>query len=141
MSKHLLLIDDEDWFVEPILDRLSFEGIQCRYCRTGFAGLKEFRAHPNRYGIVILDMKLSMGERPRDVDVADLDGYRVAGIYLLEKIRSLAPDLPVIGYTVLDDQSIREAIGRLGGIHLAKAADEDELYRLIHHHLRKTDDV
>lgn len=138
MKKKVLLIDDEDWFVEPIQDRLEHEGIACTYCRTGSAGLTEFRRHRDQYAVVVLDIRLTMSKPPDDEDATEWEAKRSeGGVFLLEKLRAADPDIPVICYTVLDDVNIVQRIRDRGGTHLAKAADEVELYRIIHNCLKE----
>ena len=41
-NKTVLIIDDEDWFFEPTLEKFEYEGITYDFCRTGFDGLQKF---------------------------------------------------------------------------------------------------
>ena len=129
MSQKLLIIDDERWFFEPLLDRLDYEGIDYEYCFTGFDGLNKLKA--NDYKAVILDMKLTLGDELLDVSVK----YDVPGIYVLEEIRKHSPDLSVICYTVLSDNEVSKKIENLKATYIRKGVNEDELFREIYKHI------
>jgi DNA-binding response OmpR family regulator len=120
MNKDVLIIDDEAWFVEPFLDRLDFEKISFDYCLNGGDGLKRFQE--NAYILVVLDMQLSLGDEHRDIDE-----YDVPGLYILEKIKSQKPDLPVLCFTVLTDGEIVSKIEELGGKHIPKGTGDKSL--------------
>lgn len=118
-NKTVLIIDDEDWFFEPILEKLEFEAISYDICRTGYAGLQKLES--NDYRVILLDMKVSLGE-----ELKHIVGYVPApGIYVLEKIKKKRPNLPVICYTVLSDDEVVDKIIELGGKHIAKGSIKD----------------
>ncbi|MCP4154049.1 MAG: response regulator [bacterium] len=119
MSKSVLFIDDEEWFLEPTMERLEHGGITFDYCRTGFDGLKKIET--GDYKVVILDMKVSLGEELKRVV-----GYEYAkGIYILQQIKKTKTQLPVLCYTVLKDKEILSEIEEAGGSHITKGGEED----------------
>lgn len=118
MQKKILIIDDEAWFVEPILDRLEHMQIECDYCSTGFAGLEKVKS--NRYDLIVLDMMLALGKRPSWLTNIELN-VKPNGLLVLEIAQKLAPSTPVIVFTVLDDPVIRQRIKDRGGIYLEKS--------------------
>jgi DNA-binding response OmpR family regulator len=120
MSKDVLIIDDEPWFFAPFLERLEYEGITYDCCKTGTDGLNKLMV--TGYGAVVLDMKVSLGE-----DFSHIVGYEVPGIYILERIKETKPVLPVICYTVLSGQEIKDQILALGAKFVVKGGDEDAL--------------
>lgn len=118
-NKTVLIIDDEDWFFEPVLEKFEYEGITYDFCRTGYKGLQKLEA--NDYGIVLLDMKVSLGE-----ELKHIVGYEPApGIYILEQIKKKKPGLSVICYTVLSDDEVVGKILELDGKHIAKGSIKD----------------
>lgn len=119
MSKTVLIIDDEDWFLEPILERMDSEGITYDYCGTGYEGLSKISSED--YKVVVLDMKVSLGKELKDVIAHE----PAAGIYVVEEIKKKKSELPVICYTVLSDEEVVSKIKELGGKHLAKGSMED----------------
>jgi tetratricopeptide (TPR) repeat protein len=120
MNKDVLIIDDEPWFFDPFLDRLDFEKISYGYCKNGSEGLKKLQT--NIYKLVVLDMKVSLGD-----EYQDIQGYDPPGLYLLEKIKMNKPYLPVICYTVLTDGEIVSKIEGLGGKHIPKGTGDENL--------------
>ncbi|MCU0288135.1 MAG: response regulator [Acidobacteria bacterium] len=118
-NKTILIIDDEEWYYEPILERLEYEGITYNFCRTGYAGLQKLEI--KAYKVILLDMKVSLGE-----ELKHIIGYGPApGIYILEKIKERNKNMPVICYTVLTDDEVVAKIVDLGGKHLAKGSLKD----------------
>jgi tetratricopeptide (TPR) repeat protein len=132
MNKDILIIDDEQWFFEPFLDRLDFEKISHDYCDNGSEGLKKLQT--NAYKLVVLDMKVSLGDEYRDM--AD---YDVPGLYLLEKIKMQMPYLPVLCYTVLTDGEIVSKIEGFGGKHIPKGTGDISLIKDIKTLIESTD--
>jgi DNA-binding NtrC family response regulator len=130
MNKDVLIIDDEPWFFEPFLDILDCEKISFDYCHNGSEGLKKFQE--NAYKLVVLDMRVSLGDEHRDIAE-----YDVHGLYLLEKIKMQMPYLPVLCYTVLTDDDIVSKIEELGGKYIPKGPGDksiiDEIKRLTSH--------
>lgn len=120
MNKDVLIIDDEPWFFEPFLDRLDFEKISYDYCKNGSEGLKKLQT--NIYKLVVLDMKVSLGQEDQEIQ-----GDDPPGLYLLEKIKMDKPYLPVLCYTVLTDGEVVNKIERLGGKHIPKGTGDESL--------------
>ena len=132
MNKKVLIIDDEDWFIEPILDRLAFEEIVYNYFKTGFEGLMEFKSNSSEYSVIILDMKLTLGDYPDGIESPEID-TDCSGLYILKELREINSQIPILCYTVLHDQKIKNEITNLGGTHIVKAGrNEDELFDEIH---------
>jgi len=126
-EKKVLIIDDEKWFFEPILDRLTYEKIGFDFCISGSQGLEYLKA--NKYRVVILDIKVTLGR-----NLQHLLGKDASGISILEEIRKIEHRIPVICFTVLNDEEIRDKILKLGGKHILKATDDDELINTIKKH-------
>ncbi len=124
MPKDVLIIDDEEWFFEPILERLDHEGISYDYCRAGNEGLNAFKE--NDYRAIVLDMKIPLGYEDKSIDK-----YEAVGIFVLEEIRKINEILPVICFTVLSDEIIKNKVSELGGEYIFKAANEHELINRI----------
>ncbi|MDQ1355177.1 MAG: two-component system, NtrC family, nitrogen regulation response regulator NtrX [Acidobacteriota bacterium] len=116
-GKDLLIIDDEEFFFQPILERLDSEKLSYDYCKTGLDGLE--RLAKTDYHAVILDIRLPLGDK-----LDHVSGYEEkGGLYILEEIRKKKPGLPVICYTVYKDREVVEKINQAGAIHIEKGGD------------------
>ena len=126
MSKQILIIDDEDWYMEPILDRLDFLEISYEYVETIAEGLEMLEA--NTYKLIIMDMKLPFG---KDFGVA-AENYIAPGLFLLDEVRKRNKDIPVISYTALKDPNINAKLKNNNAYHIPKALEHpDTLFRKI----------
>jgi DNA-binding NtrC family response regulator len=124
MVKDVLIVDDEEWFVEPILDRLDFENISYDFCTNGSEAMKLLQS--TGYKSVILDIKVSLGD-----DYQDTVGSDFPGIFLLGEMKKKNPGLPVLCYTMLTDHEVVTKIRQLGGIHIAKGSGDQSLFEEI----------
>lgn len=124
-GKDLLIIDDEEFYFEPILERLEFEKLSFDYCKTGSDGFALLET--TDYKAVILDIRVHLGDK-----LAHVSGYETTGgLYIMEKIREQKPDLPVICYTVYKDKEVVEKITHAGAIHIEKGGDLSNLIQTI----------
>lgn len=74
----ILLVDDEEEFVETLSERLSLRGIACRVALDGEAGLR------------------AVAERAPDVVVLDMYMPGLKGLEVLERIKARHPGVEVI---------------------------------------------
>jgi CheY-like chemotaxis protein len=84
--EHLLLVDDVDMLRETLGHALQQRGMQVEGAANGAVGLEMFRADPDRYTAIVLDVTMPV-----------MDGKET-----LARIRRTHPDVPVIlvsGYT------------------------------------------
>jgi len=72
---HILLVEDEITFANPVITRLEIEGLTCHHVTTGEKALEYFFENPEKIDLVLLDLKLGPG----------IDGFEV-----LKKIRNQA---------------------------------------------------
>ncbi len=113
-NKSVLIIDDEEWFYEGIMERMAAQGITYDFARTGQEGLKKWEN--NNYKVIALDMKLSLGDELS----RSSGGGAIPGLIILKQIKAKSPNFPVICFTVLSDEDAGKRIAKLGGIHIAK---------------------
>ena len=66
-----------------------------------------------------------------DLAVLDICMPRMSGLDALERLRSTAPELPVILFTAFDDDCLRDERGRLATACVEKSEDLTELKRTI----------
>lgn len=113
-KKCVIFIDDEPYYFNSFLDELKELEIPFDFARDGSIGMNLLEK--NTYNIVILDMKVSLGE-----NLAQYTGYTPAtGIAILERIRSRWPKLPVICHSVLNDFEIIQKINSLKAKYIPK---------------------
>jgi CheY-like chemotaxis protein len=111
MHKKILIMDDEYWSIEPAIDRIHyvFGNEITRYCPSGYEGIKLLRQEP--FLCVILDIMFPLGEE-MDSDDDSPSSIR-GGLIVLNEIRkSLELSIPVICFTVRDDDEIRQEINK-----------------------------
>ncbi len=125
MREKLLIIDDEEWYHEPIFDRLDYGGIKYDYFKNGVQGLNRFmNAKENEYAAIILDMKIPFGKELRNY----ASKFSVAGLFILEKIREINKSIPILCYTVLSNEETKNEILKFDAKHIVKTQDSmDEI--------------
>ena len=74
----VLLIDDEEELVSPLVERLSFRNIEAEYALSGYDALEKMRG--GNFHVVVLDLKMP-----------GMDGLEV-----LERLQKEHPDIPVL---------------------------------------------
>ncbi len=136
MSGKLLIIDDEEWYFEPIFERLNHENINYDFCKTGASGLNRLmNQNKTEYAAIILDMKLPIGKVVRDF----ANKFDVPGLFILQKIRELNKSIPILCYTVLSDAETKKEILKFDAKHIVKAHDSMEvIFNEIHNIFKNT---
>jgi DNA-binding response OmpR family regulator len=130
MSRKILIIDDEKWFFNPFLEHLEADNIAYDYCEDGSKGLAKLET--DDFSAVVLDMKVSLGER-----LAHMLGQDVPGILIFKEIKKIKPNIPVICWTVLSDEEIKKKVRDLGGTYISKAGSDSEFIDEIKRHLKE----
>jgi CheY-like chemotaxis protein len=118
-APRILVADDEQWFVRPLVDALEFEGYTVERSRTGSETLAIVAEASTRPNLLILDFMMDPGE----LSGGDGVGTRTGAI-VLEKIRTelnLAPKLlPAICFTILNDERLQEFAKQFGAQFFSK---------------------
>jgi len=92
------------------VEMLNIEGYAVKFVISVKEALEEFRIHKDNYGIIILDIMMPKGEfTPEETHKG-----RTTGLVLLEKLREISKDIPIIILTVLRDPSVMEKARKLG---------------------------
>ena len=89
----ILFIDDEERRVEVYVEELRFWGFEVEYIQNADKAWNYIEANYRSLELVILDLMMPHGPRFEHVDT---DGGLGTGIRLYERIRQLAPNLPII---------------------------------------------
>ena len=82
MSKHILFIDDESWSVKAYFEKLQDHDLEVDLALDGDEAIA--RMQLQRYDLVVLDIKLPLGEKI-GIDVES----RKAGEVLLRRLRAV----------------------------------------------------
>jgi len=105
-KKTVLLVDDDQWFLEPLVDALTYEGFRVLTARTVADALKILETAT--VNLVTVDIMLDPGE-PLNASVSS----RNAGVYLCEEIKRKYPRLDVFCISVVSDPETITPIRRL----------------------------
>lgn len=107
VQKTILLIDDEQGFLEPLEDALTYEGYRVLKARDASTAIEILKRE--RIDLVSVDIMLSPG--------AQLEGSvnaQEAGVYLCDLIAKEYPTLDAFCLTVVTDERTIGHIKRLG---------------------------
>lgn len=108
--KSILFIDDDYMRVSSHIEMLTVQGYNVHGVTSARQALEEFRINKDNYGVIILDIMMPKGEFTRE----ETSHGRTTGLVLLEKLREISKDIPIIVLTVLRDQSVMEKARKLG---------------------------
>jgi DNA-binding response OmpR family regulator len=100
-SKTILLIDDEQSFLEPLADALEFEGHRVLKARTAEEGLELLNRE--NVDLVTIDIMLDPGKGLQDKD------SHSAGLFLCQEVRRKYPNVNAFCISVVSEtRTIRE---------------------------------
>ena len=106
-AKTLLLIDDDQMFLEPLVDALTFEGYRVLTARTGEEGLAYLAKES--VDLVTVDIMLDPGDSLQDKVTS-----QTTGVFLCGEIRRLYPHMNVFCISVVSDPETVAPIHKLG---------------------------
>lgn len=106
-KKTILLIDDEQSFLEPLADALSTEGYRILMARTASEALDILKKE--KIDLVTIDIMLDPGETLKD----KIDSHKT-GIFLCEEISRNYPYIDAFCISVISDIKIIKKIESLG---------------------------
>jgi CheY-like chemotaxis protein len=106
-SKTVLLIDDEQSFLEPLADALVFEGYRILKARTADEALEILKRE--RVDLVTIDIMLDPGEALQD----QVDSHST-GLFLCEEITRKYPKIDAFCISVVSEMRIIRKIEALG---------------------------
>ena len=106
-SKKVLLIDDEQSFLEPLVDALEFEGHCVLKAQTADEALQLLeREHID---LVTIDIMLDPGETFKD----KVDSHKT-GLFLCKEIRSKYPNIDAFCISVVSEMRTIKEVESLG---------------------------
>jgi len=112
-NKTVLLIDDEQSFLEPLADALKYEGCRVLKARTADEAF-DFLEHEH-IDLVTIDIMLD----PRTAFGDDVESHST-GLHLCEEIRREWPNIDAFCISVVSDMQIIKKIESLGVRFLRK---------------------
>ena len=112
-QKTVLLVDDEQAFLEALEDALTFEGYRVLKARDVAAALQLLQRE--RIDLISIDIMLPAGERLE----SSVESQR-AGVYLCEQVSKQYPSLNAFCLSVVSDVSTIRKIEKLGVKFLSK---------------------
>ena len=106
-KKRVLLVDDDEWFLEPLVDALSFEGFDVQTVGSAEECLN--RLAKSAFDLVTVDIMLDPGE-----SLKDRVSTQTAGVFLCKEIKRLYPRMDVMCISVVSDPNTVRPIRDLG---------------------------
>jgi len=103
----VLLIDDDQWFLEPLVDALTHEGYRVLTARTAAIALSILDSE--KIDLVTIDIMLDPGENLSE----EVDPH-TAGIFLCREIKKKYPNLDAFCISVVSDNEMIRGIQKLG---------------------------
>jgi len=111
----VLIVDDEEEFVNPLVERLNLRGFEARGVTTGEEALRLIDG--NQFDVVLLDVKMP----------------GLGGLDVIRSIREKYPRLQVIlltGHTSVQDERTGQELGCFE--YLIKPVNIDQLVEIFH---------
>jgi DNA-binding response OmpR family regulator len=112
-AKTVLLIDDEQGYLEPLSDALTSLGVRVLIARTASAGLQVL--DKEHVDLVTVDIMMDPGP-----ELADKVDSHSAGVFVCREIRRLHPDVSVFCLSVVNDSDTIRQIRDMGVWFLRK---------------------
>ncbi len=107
MNKTILLIDDEQTFLEALVDALEFEGFRVLKATSGQEALEILNSE--HVDVVTIDIMLDAGESLND----KIDSHGT-GLFLCKEIRRRYPQITAFCLSVVSDADTIRQIQSLG---------------------------
>jgi CheY-like chemotaxis protein len=106
-TKTILLIDDEQSFLEPLAEALEYEGYRVLKARTADEAFNFLNTEP--IDLVTIDIMLDPGVECGD----DTDSHRT-GLYLCTEIKRYWPEINAFCISVISDMQVIRQVESLG---------------------------
>lgn len=106
-NKTVLLVDDEQSFIEPLADALEYEGYRVLKARTADEAFDFLEQE--HIDLVTIDIMLD----PGSAFVEDIDSHRT-GLHLCEEIKQEWPNIDAFCISVVSDMKIIRKVESLG---------------------------
>jgi CheY-like chemotaxis protein len=119
-KKRVLIMDEEYWSIEPVIDRMQslFGKETTVYCSDGTEGIERLKSE--EFCCIILDIMFPLGASV-ETDEDSSQSIR-GGLIILKRIREvLKCKTPVICFTIRDDDEVKNEISKYANaMHISK---------------------
>jgi CheY-like chemotaxis protein len=99
----ILFLDDEKRYMDTYKVELEIQGYEVSFKNNVDDAVKFFDAHTNSIQLIILDIMMPPGQSFQGENTSD--GLRT-GVRFYERIRELAPHLPILIFTNVSDERL-----------------------------------
>jgi len=106
--KKILYIDDELWLMEGVIVSLR-EEYNVTAVRTVDQALDLLESPDSNFNLVVLDIRMPQGDR-----IHDPNRGRTMGLSLAQKLKEKGNKIPIVVYTVVQDEEIHQSLRELG---------------------------
>lgn len=115
---NILLVDEEYWSIEPLIDKIETE-TNSKVTLASSCSDAMIHFDKNEYHYVILDLMLPAGEYSIVKDLIK-EGDTYYGLNLLEYLRGKNSDIPIIGFSIADDDYVKNKFKDLNAVFFCK---------------------
>lgn len=103
--KKVLIVDDERWYVEPLIDRLDFEGYSTLYASSCDEALSIVKREFEHIRLIVVDSFLPIGEKSTFLE-KQFQSSKMIGLQLAKYISSNCKNISIIGFSQLNEDDI-----------------------------------
>jgi predicted nucleotide-binding protein len=103
--KKILIVDDERWYVEPLIDRLSFEGYNVLYASSCDEALSIIKEQAEHIRLIVIDSFLPIGDKSTFLE-KQFQSSKIIGLQLAKYISNNFKNISIIGYSQLNEDDI-----------------------------------
>jgi len=129
-SFKVLIVDDEMPFIEPLLERLAYEGYEFIYASSCSEALSILKENGTSIKAAIVDSFLPLGDNPSFIEKQFKTGKTV-GLELAKYISLNHPHIRIAGFSILKEEEI-EAEYRLNKIYFISKDDPSAFNHILH---------
>jgi CheY-like chemotaxis protein len=121
--KTVLFIDEEYWFVEPIINKVRKElsGIELLYCEDGIEAIHLIKEN-SEIAFAIVDLQLPLFDADLLKEFSESLKYprNLTGFMVMEKLKNLRPEIKVLVLTIVADLEVQLLIEKYGAKYVSK---------------------
>jgi predicted nucleotide-binding protein len=131
-KKTILIADDDLFYIMDLVDSMENEGYQVITAETGSEVIKKVRNRRGAVDVAILDIMMRW-----DKSAPASESGRATGLAVARRLKNLYPNISLVGFSVLNDLSIKNWFKRNGSGYLNKPVAARELLDVIYRALYK----
>lgn len=135
-KRTVLIADDDLFYIMDFIDSMENEGYRVITAETGDEVIKKIRNRRGAVDVAVLDIMMRW-----DKNAPASEAGRATGLAVARKLKKLYPNIHLIGFSVLDDVSIKNWFKRNGADYLIKPVTHgqllDAIYRALFQRVRR----